>query len=161
MEVLAVMDINMSSTVLKKKDVVNMGCDTIRNEFKETGEKRILVIDDESSVVELVRAALQLEGHTVFCASDGVSALGMIDAQRFDLVISDLKMPGIGGIDVFQHCLNSQPDVAERFLVLTGDLMSFETRQFLVKHEIPYILKPFDIRSLVEMVNRLSGEESL
>ena len=86
---------------------------------RRTEKKRVLVVDDEASVLDLVRMALEREGYVVETASTGDAALSMIENDIFDAVISDLKMPGKNGIDLYEHCVENEPDLSTRFLILT------------------------------------------
>lgn len=124
-------------------------------ETEDMGEKRVLVVDDETLVVDLVKTALECEGYIVETASNGDSALRKIDTQAFDMVISDLKMPGKGGIDVFLYCMERKPYLAKRFLFLTGDIASSESRHFIEECNVPYLSKPFDLKALRILVEEL------
>ena len=73
------------------------------------GGKRVLVIDDEASIVDLARETLGKEGYQVKTATDWNSALRRIEANQFDAVISDLNMPGKSGADIFQYCKDKKP----------------------------------------------------
>jgi DNA-binding NtrC family response regulator len=123
--------------------------------LEEENAKRVLVLDDEVCVVDLVKAALELEGHRVQTSLDGESALRKIETQNFDVVISELKMPGKGGIDVFLYCREKAPNLAERFLFLTGDVVSPEIQRFFEEHHLHYLIKPFDITELNACVKHL------
>ena len=127
--------------------------------LEEEKTKRVLVLDDEACVVDLVKAALELEGHHVQTTVDGESALRKIESQNFDVVISELKMLGKGGIDVYLYCREDAPNLAERFLFLIGDVVSPETRQFVEEHRVLYLVKPFNITELSACVKYLCQKE--
>jgi DNA-binding NtrC family response regulator len=117
--------------------------------------KRILVVDDEPSVVDIVKIALEMKGLTVETASNGASALRLIEAQQFDVIVSDMKMPGVGGIDIFQFCLEKKPDLVKGLLIITGDSMSPDTQRFIEAYHIPCLIKPFDLTALTGAVKQL------
>lgn len=118
-------------------------------------EKKILAVDDEAAVVDLVRAVLEQQGYEVTTAHDGDSALQKIEGEHFDVVITDLKMPGKDGIELYAYCKENQSELAKRFLFLTGDVVSSESLQFLTANDIPYVSKPFDLQHLISSVNHL------
>ena len=123
-----------------------------------TGRKRILVVDDEVSIVDLVRTALERENYIVDIAYDGDTALRMIKEEHFHGIISDLKMPKKGGDDVYLFCKEERPDLTKTFLILTGDVVSPDSLQFMDEYKIPYISKPFNLDEFVLSVNKLFGE---
>ena len=115
----------------------------------------VLIVDDEQSIIDIVKMTLELKGHSVETASDGASALRLLAANDYDVVITDLRMPGIGGIDIFQYCTEKHPGLVNRFLILTGDSLSLDTRQFIETTQIPFLLKPFDLKTLIDAVEHL------
>ncbi len=123
---------------------------------------RVLVADDEEMVRELLRSALSLDGHEVLEAGDGPTALALIDAQRPDLVLLDLGMPGMRGEQVLIRAreLETPPDV----IIITGQ-GTLESATLAVRyHARDYLPKPLDLREVREKVGqvleeRLSGEE--
>jgi two-component system response regulator FlrC len=79
---------------------------------------QILVADDEPGLREFMVDALELEGHQVTAASDGLEASKLLDARGFDLVITDLKMPRVGGMDIVRKVRAEQPET--QVIVLTA-----------------------------------------
>ena len=118
----------------------------------KTGKKRVLVVDDEASVVDLVREALEREDYAVETATDGNSALRKIEQSRFDAVGSDIKMPGKSGTDLYLYCQEQQPDLAGHFLLLTGDVAGHDSLRFIEEHKVPYVSKPFDLKKFISSV---------
>jgi two-component system NtrC family sensor kinase len=106
----------------------------------------ILVVDDEPSVLELELTILESAGATGIGARSGAEAVGQLQRRSFDLVVSDLKMPGqVSGEDLFRWVQANRPDVAQRFVFVTGDTVSEATLQFLEKTGRRFIQKPFSI----------------
>lgn len=118
----------------------------------ETGVRRLLVVDDEPSIVEVLSETLRALGHDVDCASNGSIALDKIREGRYDAVISDLKMPGMSGQDLFGQVSRSDPALAGRFVFATGDLVARETREFLERSGRPWLEKPFLLDDLVAIL---------
>ena len=121
----------------------------------ETITKRVLVIDDKSSITELVREILEREGHSVETANDGVSAMKKIDEEDFDAVISDLKIAGKSGTDIYHYWKEKNQDLAARFLFLTGDIIAPESLRFMKEHRLSYVSKPFKVDDFISSINLL------
>ncbi|MGC8836937.1 MAG: GAF domain-containing protein [Anaerolineae bacterium] len=119
---------------------------------------RILVVEDEHTVAELYARALGDLGHQVEVATEGQEALQRLRAEPFDLVVSDVKMPGMDGVEFYEALKATHPELAERILFITGDTVSGKTRRFLEESRKPYLSKPVDLDRLEELVNRLLSE---
>lgn len=116
--------------------------------------KKILVIDDERSVVELVGRVLKSRGFQVDTACDGHAAIQLMAAQFYDLVMADLKMPDIGGMDIYHQVESQNPAQARRFAFFSGDVVSPHTTAWLNRIGLPFLVKPFTIQELVTFVER-------
>ena len=123
---------------------------------------RILVVDDEESIRDLLRLVLTGEGYSVVTANDGEEAIEHLEAQRFDLVITDLVMPRVNGVEVLRAA--KRIDSNFPVIVITG-YPSVETVTELVRLGAgDYLTKPFNVdvvlvtvAKLLEM-GRMSGE---
>ncbi|MPZ22287.1 MAG: response regulator [Dehalococcoidia bacterium] len=116
---------------------------------------RILVVDDEASIRYVLSQMLQADGHAVVAAGSGAEALTALSKGRFDVVISDLKMPEISGPELYREIVASSPDLARRVIFITGDTVNEETRAFVRSVENPTLEKPFrleNLRSLIKQV---------
>ncbi|HKY33213.1 MAG TPA: PAS domain S-box protein [Candidatus Polarisedimenticolia bacterium] len=121
------------------------------------GPGRILVVDDEPSVLEVVAQALRLDGHDVEMASSAFAALAMLRHERFDVVVSDLKMPGMGGQVLYERLKAENPDLAGRFIFSTGDTLNPQTRAFLDNAPNPCLQKPYELEALRDAVRAMIG----
>ncbi|MHB1295121.1 MAG: ATP-binding protein [Anaerolineae bacterium] len=115
--------------------------------------KLVLVVDDEEEVAALLRRILTDDGHRVIVAYDGEMALRQLDeahaaGNEIDLIICDIKMPGISGTALYERLISEYPQVAERIVFTTGDTMSPVTHGFLEKVSLPHVSKPFAINEL-------------
>jgi CheY-like chemotaxis protein len=124
-------------------------------------KERILVIDDERSVVELVTRILKARGYEVDSAGDGYTAIRMVDAQFYDLIMADLKMPEIGGMDVYSRIEHSNPMQARRVVFFSGDVVNPQTTAFLNRVGLPFLVKPFTIKELVDFVEQALASDEL
>src|SRR5206468_546246 len=114
--------------------------------------KAILVVDDEPFVADLLAEALMLDGHRVEAVNSGAAALSRILARDYDLVFSDMKMPGMSGTDLYDEAARRRPGIERRFVFVTGDTMNPTTRQFLERTGATSVTKPFDIDGIRRLV---------
>ena len=118
-------------------------------------QARLLVVDDEPEIAELMRSMLESAGLEVATAESGAVALELIDAARFDAIVSDLRMPDMDGAALWRAVRERQPALARRMLFVTGDTLSPEARGFLEKARCPSVDKPFakgDLLAAVQAV---------
>ena len=114
--------------------------------------QRILVIDDEEPVVTLISEILAMDGHEVTPAFNGAEALALLGSRDFDLILSDVRMPAVGGPTFFEILQTTRPDLLPRVIFVTGDTMSQSTQDFLQRAGRPVLPKPFDPERLRIMV---------
>jgi DNA-binding response OmpR family regulator len=129
-----------------------------------TKRLRVLVVDDEPHILHYMRATLEAWGHLAFVASDGEEALALASRESYDLVISDLRMPRLGGREFYEALARLHPTMAERVVFSTGDTVRGDTLAFLETLDRPYLHKPFslaELRSLLAEVARDSGPHTL
>jgi CheY-like chemotaxis protein len=113
-----------------------------------TERLRVLVVDDEPHILHYMQATLESWGHEVVLASDGSQALKRALTQPFDLIICDLRMPRLGGREMYQTLAQMHPAVAERMVFATGDTVRGDTLQFLERLGRPFLHKPFKLDEL-------------
>jgi len=116
---------------------------------------RVLVVDDEEPVGNLLARLLHDLGHQPTVVTTGSDALEAIAAGSFDLVLSDVKMPGMSGFDLYQSIKQIDPDLAARLIFVTGDTLSAATQARIAQSGNPYISKPFTIERLEGLVRTL------
>jgi len=115
---------------------------------------RILVVDDEPAILTFLKEVLGGEGYEVETTSSGEEALGMIKNKRYNLILSDIKLPGLSGIEIYEQIGKVALSLQKRVIFITGDVISADTRRFLERTKAPYVTKPFDIAGLKEGVRR-------
>jgi PAS domain S-box-containing protein len=116
---------------------------------------RVLVVDDEAEIAELIRAMLESVGYEVNTAESGAVALELLDMARFDAVISDLRMPDMDGAQLWREVTAKHPPLARRMLFVTGDTLSPGARQFLADARCASLDKPFSKSDLLAKVAEL------
>jgi len=121
-----------------------------------THSRRVLVVDDEEALTDLLREILVEAGYQVVTAATVVSALEAIEAQDFDVIMSDVRMPGLGGRDLYRLLEQKSPALLGRLVFMTGDVVSPETASFFRETNARHLAKPFRIRELNEALRSLS-----
>ena len=116
---------------------------------------RILVVDDEP----LKRITLQIElseqGYEVYEAADALAARQIFDSKPIDVVVSDVRMPGMNGLDLLTHVKQSRPEVGVILMTAYG---SVDTAVLAIKRgAYDYITKPFATQELLGKLERLLG----
>jgi len=118
-------------------------------------KRNILVVDDELAILDILRQVLRADGHRVDTALNGAVAMRKIDGERYDMIISDLKMPGMSGQELYETIRDRDPWLAKRVLFSTGDVMNTETNAFLERCGNSYLQKPFEIDALRRAVHEV------
>jgi response regulator RpfG family c-di-GMP phosphodiesterase len=113
---------------------------------------RVLIVDDEKFIRDILADFLGMEGYVVRTAQDGVAALQEIAQSRYDLIISDLKMPRMGGIELLEEVSRADPSVLT--VIMTG-FGTVETAIDAMKRgAYDYVLKPFKVEEVIHIVQR-------
>ncbi len=125
--------------------------------------KRVLVVEDEDDIASLLQRALKSDGHQVILANNGKTALARLaearsQGKRFDLIISDIKMPGMNGVSLYDHLRREESGLASRLVFITGDTISQSTQSFLQKTALPHLSKPFTMDELRQVMRSALGE---
>lgn len=115
---------------------------------------KILVVEDDELFRVAICDLLKKKGHTVFEAAHGRAAVEIISLQDFELVISDIQMPGMNGIDLLEWSIKNKPIP---FIVMTGFSTILETQTAYDLGAKEFINKPFQNADLMEMINKILG----
>ena len=110
--------------------------------------ERILVVEDEPTVAELIADVLTDEGHQVDMFLDSREALRRLEEKNYALIICDLKMPHMDGPGLYRALVRRGSPSQHRILFVTGDTMSPRTFDFLKSSGLPYLAKPFLVEEL-------------
>ncbi|MDV2989771.1 MAG: PAS domain S-box protein [Dehalogenimonas sp.] len=116
---------------------------------------RVLVLDDEPTVGMLVKTILTGCGYEVTNCLVPAEALEKLRQGGYDLLILDIRMPGMSGIEFVEELRHRWPELLSRILFITGDTSDLTTREYLNTHQIPFITKPFEKKELEDKVNAL------
>jgi CheY-like chemotaxis protein len=116
---------------------------------------RVLVVDDEAELSDMMRVMLEGAGLEVATAESGAVALEMLREVRFDAVVSDLRMPDMDGPSLWQAVCEHDATLACRMLFVSGDTLSGAAQQWLQAQGLPSLDKPFSSEELLAAVRRL------
>jgi len=111
---------------------------------------RVLVVDDEPAIADAIYEFLDLQNITVDKASDGQEALKLLGGNRYDVIISDIRMPGIDGPQLYERAVAIDPAYSSRFLFMSGDLVRDSTQGFVSSQNCPCLAKPFALQVLYQ-----------
>jgi CheY-like chemotaxis protein len=119
---------------------------------------RILVVDDDAVNRQAMRLLLEREGHEVVAVENGLEAVERLGPTTagFDAVVTDLQMPRLGGRALWEQLVEERPQLARRFVFVTGDRAREETRRFLDECGQPSVLKPYDLGDLITAIGKVT-----
>ncbi len=120
---------------------------------------KVLLVDDEVSFTASMEKVLSRRGFDVKIAPDGLNALHLIAEEQFDVIVLDIKMPGMNGIQVLNEIRRSSPNM--RVILLTGHYSSNEEEATLKMGAYAYILKPYPILDLVNLITAAASDRKL
>ncbi len=113
---------------------------------------KALVVDDEPVVRVLYAEVLEAMGFQVDTAPDGVQGLDRLKAAPYTLIISDIRMPGMTGVEFFIKADQARAGMQSRFIFTTGLLDSLNAHEYMVATEKPCIMKPAKVESIQQTV---------
>jgi len=119
---------------------------------------KILVVDDEPAIAQFLSRVLKQEGHEVKTIDNAEAALKLIERERYSLILLDIKLPGMGGVELYERLEKIAKSLTRRTIFITGDVLSRDTRKFLSRTRAAYISKPFDIERLKKEIGRRLSE---
>lgn len=119
---------------------------------------RVLVVDDEEALAESFAEALMGRGHVAETAFSGRLALSCLKERSYDVILADVRMAEMDGIQLFKQVISDIPELVNRFVFITGEPLPEQLVEFLEAHETPCLSKPVGISLLAEVVERRAGE---
>jgi len=127
----------------------------------EGAGKKVLVIDDEEPILQMVRETLTRRGYQVDIAVDGETGLRHLDQGKYDVTLCDWKMPGLNGQQVYERVRSRNRDQSDRIIFITGDMVNERTSRFLEEQNRICLAKPFtfaEFRSAVSKVTETGSK---
>ncbi len=129
---------------------------TMQNGLKKP--YRLLIVEDEQNVLEILQRLLSRNGYDIDGAENGLDGLIYLENQRYDLIVCDISMPGMGGIQFYQEVTRRDPVLAKKIIFTTGDLINKENEEFFVQTGCVLLQKPFNMDTLLQNVSELLRE---
>ena len=123
-------------------------------------QRSILVVDDEAEIRETLADILGRARHRVVTASSGRQALERMATERYDVILTDIRMPDLDGRALYQEIARRWPRQAERVVFITGDTLASALREFVSASGRPVIEKPFSPNDVRRVVAELAAEQS-
>lgn len=117
--------------------------------------RTILVVDDEPELCRVLKKTLSREGYRVLTATSGLVALKVIKKEKVNLLLVDLKMPGMDGLEFLKRVKKGRPKIPAIILTAYGSLSS--AREAMGLGVCDYLTKPFDLKEVITMVKEALG----
>ncbi len=121
-------------------------------------KQAVLIVDDEASVLEVLDARLTAHGYRVCKANNGRDALKILKSRRIHIVVSDVKMPGMGGMELLPKIRDLRPGLPVLFLTAYGTIP--DAVEAVKEGAIDYITKPFDGKVLTDKIKQILKKET-
>jgi CheY-like chemotaxis protein len=120
----------------------------------EPCKKKILVVEDEPVIGRLCQRVFTDEGYDVDVVNNGLSAKEVATNTDYDLCISDIRLPGMTGIQLYEYWETSNNNLTGHLIFMTGDTLSNNIQAFLDKSGKPCLMKPFSPDDLIDAVRK-------
>jgi DNA-binding response OmpR family regulator len=121
--------------------------------------KALLVVDDDKQLASALQWILADENYLVDVAFDGEEALLKVKVHEFDAVICDVMMPRLRGDEFYVQAKKLRPNLANRFIFITGFGADKDIREFLSARRLKHLIKPFPIQELIACLKKLLTEK--
>jgi len=133
--------------------------DGLMSSPRPTSAARILVVDDEDTIRLVLGKYLRTRGFEVATAESGVAALETLSGARFDLMLCDVRMPGLSGVEIVPNALEADPDLGIVMLSAVNDAPT--ATEALSQGVLDYLTKPIELEHLYAAVNRALHKRTL
>jgi len=124
-------------------------------------EARILILDDEINIQDVLAKALRRRGYAVDAANNGADGLLCLAKTDYQFILCDIRMPGFNGLDFYKNVESRDPALAKRIIFITGDTANKATQKFIEEHGIQYLVKPFELLDLLQLIHLMNDKQSL
>jgi PAS domain S-box-containing protein len=129
-----------------------------QDDIQKISGARILIVDDEVAILSFLSRILTDEGHFVDIVDNTIQALEKIKANRYSLILLDIKLPEMSGVEFYKRIQQIAGSLTRRIVFITGDVMSKDTQDFLEKSKAAFLMKPFDTEQFKQDINRLLAQ---
>jgi signal transduction histidine kinase/CheY-like chemotaxis protein len=115
----------------------------------------VLIVEDETALASAMAESFSDAGFLVDRAGDGEEAMACLEGGQYDVIISDLKMPRMDGIQLFAALRERHPEMARRIMFVTGDVIGTDAERFLADSGCQWLAKPFRLSELLRMAKEV------
>ncbi len=122
--------------------------------------KKILIVEDNPMNMELILDLLEFYGYEVTKAEDGIKALECLAEKKFDIILLDMQLPKMDGLEVLDQIKNNPATADIPVIAVTAHAMKGSEEHFIEMGCVEYVSKPIDIHKFRAMVNKYLGDES-
>jgi len=123
-----------------------------------TGPVTVLIVDDETALRHALLRFLGRRGIQGQGVADGADALRALAERHFDVIISDVRMPGMSGREFLERLRRERPALVARLIFSTGDTFAPETAALIKESGLPTVTKPFDFAELERVIRQVAGD---
>ena len=134
----------------------------VKKENRSAREKAagtILIVEDEPSIRTSLKRNLTASGYQAQAVSSGEDTLDKLAKKVYDLLLVDLKMPGMGGRELYETIKKKYPSLAKKVVFITGDVMTADSQDFLASTGRLYLVKPFDFDEVTNIIEKALAEK--
>jgi two-component system NtrC family sensor kinase len=122
---------------------------------------RVLIIEDELEIAETLSEIIRSQGHDTCLANDGSTGLDFALSQYFDVILSDIRLPNLDGLEIYRVLQRKRPNLVGRLAFITGDTLSAEIQSFLTETGALCLEKPFLPADVIGLISRLAPQRVL
>lgn len=121
---------------------------------------KILIVEDEAAIRRAMQRMLSRMGHEILLAANGEEAAQLLRSHTPDVILMDLRMPGMPGETLYHLIAGQYPKLKSRVIVMTGDPEAEEHYEWLELNQLPVLMKPFEFSQLEALLRALfAGQE--
>jgi len=121
--------------------------------------EKVLLVDDEEEFVETLAERMRNRGMDVETSTSGRDALDLIDEDSFDVVVLDLKMPGMDGLEALARIKKRRPEI--QVVLLTGHATVEKSVEAMKQGALEFLEKPIDLSKLAEVIHHAKAEKMI
>ena len=122
------------------------------SQFTSMKRAKVLIVEDEPAVLEVVQRALMRKGFNVEGVESALEGLKLLENQEYDLIICDIRMPQMNGIEFYQELSKHHPKMLNRIIFTSGDTVSPGNKDFLKLTQVTLLPKPFELEKLISVI---------
>ncbi|MBN2240800.1 MAG: response regulator [Dehalococcoidales bacterium] len=123
--------------------------------MKNNNPGSILILEDEKIIREICARILAREGFKVDFAENGEIGQTMVAENEYSCILVDIRLPVVDGITFFNWLKSTSPDMVQRVIFVSGDVMARDTHEFVLQSQRPFLPKPFTPGQLTDAIHEI------